>query len=243
MKKVKLFSLAIMLLSIIVMPSCKKTKTDPAPVITNTIAYIYKNNNTAALEYKALMEANNCAVTLIDKSAAATTDYSNYKLIVIDHNTDGVNAPQPWTAAEAAAIKAPAKPMLLIGAGGLRFATQNGNTVNWLQTAQYNEGSITVTDPASTIFSRPKTIAVDPNTKKVTLYTAANLMASMYVPTITLANVSIIGRNSLNHSYAPIQYESNRYGFFEFYSGVSQMTPAGQDFMVNYTYYIGGLTL
>jgi hypothetical protein len=239
------FKIAALVLTVSFLHACKKTKIDQpvVPVITNTIAYIYKTDNTNALAYKTLMEANNCAVTLIEKATAITTDYSKYKLIVIDNNTDIAGVGGEWTTTDAATIKAAGKPLLLMGAGGLYFAAKNGNIINWEQSEQYNETSIVVTDPASTVFSRPKTIVVDVNTKRVALFNAAGLMAAQYVPTITLANVSIIGRNALNFNYVPVALESNRYGFFAFYNGVNNMTQAGKDFMVNYTYYVGGLTL
>ncbi len=231
----------------ILFTSCKKNNADvaptPVPVVTNTIAYIFKTDNADGLAYKALLDANNCAVTLIEKANIIATDYSKYKLIVIDHNTDVIGIPQFWTATEVSTLNATGKPMLLIGAGGLQFAQKNNNIVNWGQATQWNEPSIIVTDPTSIIFSKPKAISVDANTKKVVLYTSAGLMAAHHVPTLTIANVSIIGRTFVNNNYAPIEYESNRYGFFEFYSGVNSMTQAGKDFMVNYTFFVGNFPL
>jgi hypothetical protein len=216
-----------------------------APVIANTIAYIYKTDNADALAYKTLLEANNCAVTLIEKANAVTTDYSKYKLIVIDNNTDVIGASQFWTTTDVNTIVASGKQILLIGAGGLQFAAKNGNIINWGQNAQSVESSIYVLDPTSTLFSRPKTVAVNSTTKELIIYSTAYLSSGQYIPTGTLANVTLLCKyfSATNTNYYPVSFEKSRYGFFGFYKGTSLMTQAGQDFMVNYTYYIGGLTL
>jgi PBP1b-binding outer membrane lipoprotein LpoB len=72
MKKVKLrsiFTAIIIAVFSILFTSCKKSKSEPEPVVAvikNNNAYIYKTDNTDAVAYKTMLEDNDCHVTLID---------------------------------------------------------------------------------------------------------------------------------------------------------------------------------
>jgi hypothetical protein len=250
MKKVKslsIFTAIIVAASSIFFTSCKKSKPEPEPVVAvvkNNIAYIYKTDNTDGLAYKTLLEDNDCHVTLIDKAQVATTVFTAYQLIVIDNNTDIAGLSSSWTTAETAAIEASSKPMLLMGVGGLQYASKIGNKANYLNTAFFSDTKFFVTDKTSTLYTKPYTISIPVSTPAVTLYNTNVVGAAQYVAVgSSLDNVSLFGKFNLAPNYYPLAFEKNRYFSFGFARGVDAMTGNGRNFMVNLAYYVGGLTL
>ena len=245
MKSLKKLSTLILLAFSIFFTSCKKSK--PEPVVTipkNNIAYIYKTDNTDGLAYKTLLEENDCHVKLIDKSQVAATVFTNYKLIVIDHNTDVTSLTPGWTNADTVALQGSGKPMLLIGVGGLQYAAKIGNKANYLNTTFWNDTKFFVTDKTSTLYSKPYAISIPTSTPAVTLYNTAMPGSGQWVPAGgSLANVTLIGRFNLAPTYYPVAFEKNRYFSFGFSKGVSDMTSDGKNFMVNLAYYVGNLSL
>jgi len=88
--------------------SCKKVAPQPAIIEKNSVAYIYKTDNTDSLAYKALLEEDDCHVTLIDKANVTTNNYKSYQLI--DNNKDGQLADGTWANAETGALRLSRKP-------------------------------------------------------------------------------------------------------------------------------------
>ncbi len=235
----ELIMTAIIFIAIVFLPSCKKSETTTPPVVViNKIAYIYKTDSTDAMAFKALLEANNCTVTLIDKPNDATTDYSSYKLIVIDNNTDGTQVTPGWSSADTAAINGSGKPILLIGVGGLQFGQKLQNTVNWGGCATGSTSSITALDSLSTLYKSPKTISLPANNQLV-IYASAMNAQGLYVPVQPVAGVKMIARFPLSNVYMPVCFEKSRYGMFGFYGNFNSLTQAGKDFLVNLAFYVG----
>lgn len=222
----------------ILFSACKKsTVTDTK----NSIAYIYKTDNTDAFAFKALMEANNCTVQLIEIADAALLDYSKYKLIVADHNTNAVGGAN-WTDAHATKLKASGRPMLLLGMGGLLYAKKIGNIAQWDNCGQFNEKEMYVTDKLSSLYKKPNIISVSAN-ETISLYTVASLGAAQHIPSAVQPGVALMGAFPGHQAYYPLSYEKNRYTVFGYYKGVNSMTPAGKDFIVNLVYFSGKFSL
>jgi len=234
----KFFKPAICLfLSIALLSSCKKDKADsPKPV--NKIAYIYKADQTDALAFKSLLEANNCSVTLVDKTASASTDFSGYSLIVVGHNTDGTQVLPSWTTAEATAISTSNKPVLLVGVGGLQLGLKLNNDVNYGLCASNNLSSFLVSDASDIVYKSPKTLTVG-NNQPLEIFSSASFV-QCYNSNNPHANpIQLIGKEEPGSAYYPLAIENNRYGVFGYSAGVSSMTAAGRDFMVNLVYKVG----
>jgi hypothetical protein len=230
--------------------SCKKeTVPAPAPVPTpvpvakNKIAYIYKTDNTDGQAFKDLMQANGCAVTLLDKSASAAFDYSSFNMIVVGNNTDGTQVTPDWSSAESTAINGSGKPIMFIGIGGLQLALKLNNIVNYGVCAGSGSSlaSITVTDPSSSIYKSPKAISI-PAGNQLNIFSNPSFTQS-FGTSGPVANVLLIGKEApVSNSY-PVAFEQNKYGIFGFYNNVNSMTATGKDFMVNLVYYVGNLSL
>lgn len=249
MKSLKKLSVLTIFAFSILFTSCKKSQPEPKPEPTaavpkNNIAYIYKTDNTDGIAYKTLLEENDCHVTLIDKSKVSTTTFTSYQLIVIDQNNDVPGTTSTWTNADTAAIQASGKPMLLIGVGGLFYATKIGNTVNYLTTIFWNDSKFFVTDKTSTLYSKPYVITIPTSTPAVTLYNTPMPGLGQLVPIGgNFSNVNLVGRFSIAPTYYPLAFEKNRYFTFGFFKGVNDMTSSGKNFMVNLAYYVGNLSL
>jgi len=232
--------LALIALTSLLFTACKKSTPAPANA-KNEIAYIYKTNNTDALAFKALMEANNCSVQLIEMADAASLNYSKYKLIVADHHTNSVGFSN-WTDAHVNTLKASGKPMLLLGMGGLLYAQKISNLANWINTGQFTETAIYVKDKTSNLYKKPKAITITA-AQTIVLYTIPTLGAGQYLPMGTLPGVTLMGSLAGQQNYYPLTYEQNRYTVFGFDKGVNSMTAAGKDFMVNLVYFSGNFSL
>lgn len=241
MKKVILIGLsATIVLTTMLFTACKKSTPVPANA-KNEIAYIYRTNNNDALAFKALMEANNTNVQVIELADAASHNYSKYKLIVADHNTNVIGEGF-WTDAHATTLKASGKPMLLLGMGGLLYAKKIGNVAQWNISGQFDEKDILVKDQTSNLYKLPKAIAISAG-QTVSLYPVPSPGAGAYTATGALAGVTLMASFSSQHLYNPIAHEQNRYTIFGFFKGVNSMTAAGKDFMVNLVYFSGSFSL
>lgn len=240
MKKITLTALlAFIAVTSIIFTGCKKS--NPATNAKNAIAYIYKTNNVDALAFKALMEANNCTVQLIDIADAVSVNYSKYKLIVADNNTNSIGLSN-WTDAHVNTLKASGKPMLLLGMGGLLYAKKIGNIAQWDNSGQFNETALYVKDITSNLYKKPKTITLTA-AQTIVLYTVPTLGAGQYRPTGILPGVNLIGSLAGQQNYYPLTHEKSRYTVFGFDKGLNKMTPAGKDFMVNLVYFSGSFSL
>jgi hypothetical protein len=226
--------------------ACKKeTMSSSAPIPgKNKIAYIYKSDSTDGSAFKTILEANNSVVTLIDRSVAATTNYSSYNLIVIDNNADTLHATPVtgWSTADTAAIKGSGKPILLMGLGGLQFGEKLNNNVRWGNTsAGYLTTSFKVMDSTSKVYKTPKLISI-PSNNQLDIYSSPVISAGEYSPAIPLYNdVVLMGGYAIYPNYYPVCFEKGRYGAFGFYGKINTMTNAGKDFMVNLAFYVGNL--
>jgi hypothetical protein len=239
----------VMIALTVAMASCKKENISspaptpaPLPVAKNKIAYIYKTDNTDGQAFKDLMQANGCTVTLLDKLAAATFDYSSFNMIVVGKNTDGTQVTPDWSTAESTAINGSGKPILFIGVGGLQLALKLNNIVNYGVCASSSLASVIVTDPSSTIYKSPKEIAI-PAGNQLTIFSSPSYSQNFGTAGAPVANVVLIGKETPASNYYPVAFEKNRYGIFGFSDNVNSMTATGKDFMVNLVYYVGNLSL
>ena len=237
------FGIITFMASTILLQSCKKaneTDTDSVEVLKNSIAYVYKTDNSDGLAFKTLMEENDCNVKLIEKSAISLNNFKTYNLIVIDQNTDVSGWTGTWTNADTSALQAGGKPMLLMGIGGLQYAAKIGNTTNYLKSASFYDNKFFVADKSSVMYKKPFVISVPASTPAVTLYSANVLSTglSVHVGEAPLS-VSLLGKFGVAPEYYPFTFEKNRYVNFGFSKGVAAMTQDGKNFMVNLVYYLG----
>ncbi|MBX9850428.1 MAG: hypothetical protein K2X86_01575 [Cytophagaceae bacterium] len=117
------------------------------------IAYIYASDNTNALSFETLLEANGYLVDLVEISNVGTFNFSTYSLIAADHNSGSIGN---WgTPADVQQIKNSNKPILALGQGGISLLEQieSGNLgIDWGSSAgSASINGFTAVDPSSTI--------------------------------------------------------------------------------------------
>ena len=215
----------------------------PAPVtFKNKIAYFYKQDSADGVSYKALLQANNCGVTLIDMGQLNKIDFKFFDMVVIDNNAsddayDFANA--------TGAIKAAGKPVLMIGEGGGHFGEMINAAVNWGTCAPYSFPiNMTVTDSTSSLYKSPKKIQVPANRLLPIFSQSPYGQAFLRSNYLQYPNVEFIGLATVSNSNAfSVTLEAGKYGYWGYYNSVSAMSQTGKDFMVNLTYYVGKLSL
>lgn len=238
------FGIISFIASTTLLQSCKKASAlGEAPVIVpkNYIAYIYKKDSADAVAFKELMESNDCHVKLVDKANIPTNKFSDFKLIVIDPNTDEPGASTTWSKTDTLALQATGKPMLLMGTGGLQYASKIANKASVQLSGNFTDSKFLVSEKPEKLYKNIYVISVPTSTPAVTLY-AVGVFASGFLSPEgeTPANVSLLGKFSTAPNYYPLTFEKNRYMNFGFSKGVKNMTQDGKNFMVNLVYYTGG---
>jgi len=236
MKFIQTFFIAGLLALVFV--SCKKDKDNTPGVPAKKIAYVYKTDVTEAAAFKALLDSNNCSVTLVEKNNVASFNFSNMDLVVIGSNTDVTQLVPDWSTAQADAINKPNKPILLMGIGGLQLAEKLGNTVNYLVCSGHTLTSFATIDETDAVYKKPKAIVT--STGNPLEIFAVSHAAQGFVNTGGVTpNVLTIGRTSPASGDYPVLIESDRFGVFGYTHGVNDMTKTGRDFIVNFVYRVG----
>ena len=172
MKKLLSISLA---LTVLCFAACKKSSPDAIATPKNKLVFVYKTDNSEAVAYKTLMEANGCTVTLIDEPAVSGYDFSGFKMIVIGNNTD-VAGFSHWSPADSAAIRSSSKPVLLMGTGGYQLAAKLKLTANWNVSATGASADMLVLNATSAIYKSPKTITVPANNQLIFYSASSNVV-------------------------------------------------------------------
>jgi hypothetical protein len=236
--------LILTLFVISILGACKKSSSPTTPPIRNNLLYIYQNDSTDGVSFKTLLQNNGCSVTLLDRSKAGAFNYSSYNMVIIGNNTDTLHSSNDWSPTDAMTIKNTGKPILLIGEGGLLFAEDIGDTVNWRSSAGNSLTGFKAMAPASALYKQPKTISVGADSL-VTIYSSASKVNSFYAKSVPVPNVVMIGMetDAVVSKYYSISITNAKFGAFGFYSNVNAMTAGGKDFFVNLVYYVGNLTL
>jgi hypothetical protein len=231
------------LLAVAIFGACKKSG-NSTPAARNSLVFIYHNDNSEGVAVKSLLEQNGCTVTLLDRSMAGAFDYSGYVMIIIGNNTDALHAGDGWLPADAMKIKNSGKPILLMGQGGMLFANDIPDTVNWESSATNSLTGFKAMDPANILFKQPKAISIGADSL-VTLYASASGVVSFYAKTLPVPDVVMVGMETgaPGQNYYSVSVTDGNMGAFGYYSNINAMTATGKDFFVNLVYYVGGLAL
>ncbi len=237
-----LVTVAIVLYCAFSFCSCSKMER-PVPQIdiakANSVVFIFKTDSTEAMAFRQLMQANNCGVTLLDKSEVGKTDFSDFRLIVAGHNTDALTPAPGWSSADTAAINQSGKPILLIGLGGMQLAKKLGNDISLNNCSITASTGMIVIDPASLLYKFPNAIDVGSGAS-LKLY-EQDVSAFSYFADSKSPEITLIGGDALPQRF-PLASE-DRYSVFGFTGPIQLMTTTGKNLLVNYVYQAGKLTV
>jgi len=198
------------------------------------IAFIHADHATLDLanSYKTLLDANNCPATIINNSAIAATDFSQYDLILLEPHWFG-----QWVNAQSDIDKLnnSGKPILGLGRGGGRFFGFLNLEIGRLHYAEGSQTNIYVVDPSQSLYSTPTPITI-PGNQILQLYTTAT---NVWVTGQSWdTDITLIGRDADNQNNYSIIQQAQRYVLWGYNNSPQDMTQIGKDLFVNLINYM-----
>jgi hypothetical protein len=200
------------------------------------VAFIYHSDSNAANAFKTMIEAelSNVTVTPIKLNAVASTDFSNYKGIIIGYDT---GAGETWAnAATVNQIKNSGKPVLAMGDGGYAFFGKLGLDIGYPKGAHSNLNEFYVMNTSQSIYKTPKTISI-PASRRLKVYNTNPGAVRPYIK-VKPSNVVLIGQQVGSPTYYLIAQQANRYILWGFSGSAKDMTDTGEDLYANLVSYL-----
>jgi hypothetical protein len=186
-----------------------------------------------ALEFKSLLDTRGYATDLISMADASTTDFSNYRKILIGDNTGSLNT---WgTAVEATNINSYGKPIVGIGEGGYAFFGLTGSKLGWPNGWHGPEDTWVVTNPSHQVFNLPNGIALGVGNTVQVLTTASNEVG-IYAPSFP-SGFNGLGRESAPNDHYGLALQDDKNFLWGFSAAPSDFTTVGKDLFINVVAY------
>jgi hypothetical protein len=193
------------------------------------VAYIYLYKHDTAESFRSLLESYGCPTTLIMSADVTATALDSQDLIIVADDTFYEDA---WRDPNAiAAIEDSGKPIVGMGNGGYDFFGKFGLSIGSPHGAGSNYNSISVIDPAHSLFSTPYLIDI-PQDGILQLYTQTDDIAIYLWPDIP-ETVVVFAAESGNIGYYPLLMEHNRYLLWGFTESPEKMTETGKNLFIN----------
>jgi hypothetical protein len=201
----------------------------------NRVLYVLDTDQPLADKYKALLEGNGLAVTLVRMPDLGGTDLAPFQLIIIGPDT-GLGA--SWgTAALVGHLKTSGKPVLGLGDGGHAFFGKLGLDIGFNHGAPKNDKDVVVLDASHDIWHIPYDISLITGTPKANVY-APNPSPGVAVNLDQIpAGVETLARRPSESSFYWLAREANRYLMWGFNLGPGAMSINGRQLFVNTAYY------
>ncbi len=190
------------------------------------IAYIYPGDNTAASNFKTLLEPT-YPTDLIMKSNIESTSLTKYSLIIIDRTAS------IFTDAQATAIHNTNLPVIGISVGGLKYFEKIGLNLNGGNVKGGNTTQAIVINAAIPIWSFPNTLNVS-NGSAVTIFSSDTSANVFYKPYLDTGGIHIAGYDISYDTIA--QVGTNLY--WAYYNDASAFTETGQKLFINAVAYM-----
>lgn len=210
------------------------TLSDPSALI----AIIYKDDATDANSFKTLLLEYGADVSLIEIDNVASTDFSNYNLILIASNTSFSNE---WGTTQAVNnIINSGKLILGLGAGGAGFFEEYGLSINWghswYGTSSTSPGNTSIFCVIKThhVFTSPTMITI-PGNNIIQLYSESGHVGE-YAPSLN-QGVLLIGREPTDANHYSIVSE-NSHWLWGFTNSPTYMTQTGKYLFLNIVDYM-----
>jgi serine/threonine protein kinase len=201
------------------------------------VAYIYSDDSGTANQFKDLFENNGYRVDLVHQNDVMGVDFSNYRFVLIGHETgrrsDWKNNPWGDSAEQQAQhIFASGKPVIGLGFGGSLYFQAVGLYINWGQSAINLNGS-TQAIPDNTndnLWKSPNSVSISGGA--ATLYSGNSGYVEVYIPD-PVNGVDTLARPPGDSKYAVIALEKSKYMLWGFEGGPNAMTSNGKAAMIN----------
>jgi len=208
------------------------------PYLSGLIAIIYKENSTDANSFMSLLLEYGSGVNLIEIDNVASTDFSNYNLIIVTSNTSFGN---DWGTLQAVDnIKNSGKLVLGLGAGGAGFFEEYGLSINWgnswygTSSTSSQNTSIYCFNTTHQVFESPTNIII-PSDNIIQLYSESGHVGE-YAPVLN-QGVLLIGREPTDANHYSIVSENNHW-LWGFTNSPADMTQTGKYLFLNIVSYM-----
>jgi hypothetical protein len=192
------------------------------------VAYIYPSDDTAAKNFKALLDPT-YPTDLIMKSNIESTSFTKYSLIIIDR------AASIFTDAQATAIHNTNLPVIGISVGGLKYFEKinelsftGGNVAGGRTTTQAN-----VINAALPIWSFPNALNVS-NGSAITIFSSNSDVSIFLKSCLAAGGVHIANYDA---TYDTIAQEGTNL-YWAYYNDASAFTETGQKLFINTVAYM-----
>lgn len=200
------------------------------------VGYIWLNDLTAGVAYRALLQANGYSVDFIHMDDVARTAWNRYSLIVIGPETgDGAT----WgTSAALGALLQYSTPILGLGEGGYAFFGKVGLGIGYPNGGRGDENRAYVVDTTHAVWHSPYLIPYS-RERIATIY---NKTAHIGINVVRRpADMVLIGREPADQTHYNLLQQATRYLLWGFQASPSAMTEAGRHLFINVARYLAGM--
>jgi hypothetical protein len=208
----------------------------------NKLAFIYKNDSTEAVSYKAFLKGYGFETDLVEMQQIGNHDFSTENLII-----SGSNSSDTWiswgTDNDVATIKKTKKPILALCQGGSGLLNKLGHWNNGGNTAGNGFGlALKVLHPDDVIYNTPNKVTLNADST-FEPYTKTSCGNYLYTSNGYPSSIKVYDRSTVSNfkGYAGLADDSSKY-FYLGYAATNAMTDfsqAGQDFFINLVYHAG----
>jgi uncharacterized repeat protein (TIGR01451 family) len=203
-----------------------------------SLAYIYRNDTVAAVNFKTMLEARGFTVNLITLTAAATADLSTYDALLIADDTGVLDEWPVGTSGSSPLVDTISgfhRPTIGIGEGGYAWFGKSGKSIGWPNGWHGSLAQIEAISPTSPYWQAPNDFTPLP-TAPIALYTAPANHVSIYTP--AAPDTVQLGLEPSAPDHAPLVVESQNCSQLWGFSGdPSAMASEGRDLFVNAVVY------
>lgn len=192
---------------------------------TKNAVLIYNTDLVAANSFKALLDSNNFAVTLVSIGVTTTTDYTGYDVII-------TSPASQLTKTQMDTIDAKNKPIVCLGAGGYRSLGTLSLAIGSPNGLSGTENTMFVENASLTVYNSPININVNTgdSLRLFTVAASASSARMIYVPT---PSASLEGLLRYKPLYYSVIRQNGKYTFWGFTLSPTSMTREGKDLFVN----------
>ncbi len=207
----------------------------PFPMLKKSVAFVYDSDLAGANAFKSMIESelSTVSVTLVKKSAVASTNLSGYAGIIAGPDTGQFYS---WNNAAAVnQIKGSGKPVLGIGEGGASLFEEMGLSINWGHASTSQETTIYVLQTGHSVFKQPNALTI-PGNRLLQIYQTPSRAIREYTGSIS-ASVSKIARDDNDSSYFTLTQEG-KHILWSYEGSPDKMSNNGKDLFANVVSYL-----
>lgn len=227
---------------------CKKSHViEPVatPPAKNKIAFLYAGDSSDATAYRSLIAGYSTSVTVIETSQIVSTDLSGYDLIVAGDIAATIT--DPYTDNAAQKIRMNGKPIIYMGLGGNKLAQKISTVSNWMNPSMFTGELVDmpVIDPSASLYESPSKLVM-PDNKTLRFFNDGSPSLAFYKSvSATIPGVELlIKADPMQVTFFSVAYQTGKDGFWGYYNmPLSQLTKDGKNFLINFSFYVGKLSL